>query len=167
VDAVVVATGNDWRAVEAGAHAFAARSGRYAPLCVWRVGADGALEGELTLPLSLGTVGGPIRIHPAARLALQIAGVSSAQELAMLVGCVGMASNLAALRALSTDGIQRGHMLLHARTVAAACGAVGDEVERVAEDIHARGDVTMEAARAALARLRSGVPSSAEVAAAE
>jgi hydroxymethylglutaryl-CoA reductase len=167
VDAVVIATGNDWRAVEAGAHAFAARSGRYAPLCVWRVGPDGALEGELTLPLSLGIVGGPIRIHPGARLGLQLAGVSSAQELAMLVGCVGMASNLAALRALATDGIQRGHMLLHARTVASACGAVGDEVERVAEDIHARGDVTMEAARASLARLRAEAPTSAEIAAAE
>ncbi|MBK8171441.1 MAG: hydroxymethylglutaryl-CoA reductase, degradative [Sandaracinaceae bacterium] len=153
VDAVVVATGNDWRAVEAGAHAYAARSGRYSPLCTWRVGDDGSLLGYLEMPLALGIVGGPSRVHQGARVALQACGVKSAQELAMVVACVGMASNLAALRALATDGIQRGHMLLHARTVAIAVGAVGDLVERVAEEIHLRGNVTMDGARLALARL--------------
>lgn len=155
IDAVVVATGNDWRAVEAGAHAFAARSGKYSPLCTWRVGEAGTLDGFLEMPLALGIVGGPSRVHQGARIALQASGVNTAQELAMVVACVGMASNLAALRALATDGIQRGHMLLHARTVAIAVGATGDLVERVAEEIHVRGNVTMDGARAALARLSS------------
>jgi hydroxymethylglutaryl-CoA reductase len=153
IDAVVIATGNDWRAVEAGAHAYAARNGRYEPLCTWRVGDDGSLVGELAMPLSLGIVGGPIRIHGGARLGLAMTGVESASELAMLVGCVGMASNLAALRALATDGIQRGHMLLHARTVAIAVGARGAQVEQIAATIHARGNVTLDAAREALTRL--------------
>jgi len=153
IDAVVIATGNDWRAVEAGAHAYAARNGRYEPLCTWRVGDDGSLVGELAMPLSLGIVGGPIRIHGGARLGLEMTGVESASELAMLVGCVGMASNLAALRALATDGIQRGHMLLHARTVAIAVGARGAQVEQIAATIHARGNVTLDAAREALTRL--------------
>jgi hydroxymethylglutaryl-CoA reductase len=154
VDAVVLATGNDWRAVEASAHAFAARGGRYAPLCTWKVGADGSLNGRMELPLSLGIVGGPTRVHDGARLGVQITGVETAQELAMLVGCVGMASNFAALRALATDGIQRGHMALHARSVAIAAGARDDEVERVAAEIHASGDVSLEAARLSLVTLR-------------
>ena len=153
IDAVVIATGNDWRAVEAGAHAYAARNGRYEPLCTWRVGDDGSLVGELAMPLSLGIVGGSIRIHGCARVGLQVSGVQTASELSMLVGCVGMASNFAALRALATDGIQRGHMLLHARTVAIAVGARGPQVEYVAADIHGRGNVTLDAAREALARL--------------
>ena len=154
VDAVVLATGNDWRAVEAGAHAFAARSGAYAPLCTWRVADDGALEGELEMPLALGIVGGPARVHLGARFGLEVTRARTAQELAMLVACVGMASNLAALRALATDGIQRGHMALHARSVAIAAGARGDEVEQVAATIHGAGTVTLEAARTVLADLR-------------
>ena len=154
VDAVVLATGNDWRAVEAGAHAYAARNGTYAPLCTWRVAADGALEGVLDMPLALGIVGGTVRVHAGARFGLQVAGIRSAQELAMLVGCAGMASNLAALRALATDGIQKGHMALHARSVAIAAGARGDEVEQVAASIAGAGTVTLEAARTVLADLR-------------
>ena len=154
VDAVVLATGNDWRAVEAGAHAFAARSGTYAPLCTWRVGDDGALEGELEMPLALGIVGGPARVHLGARFGLEVTRARTARDLAMLVACVGMASNLAALRALATDGIQRGHMALHARSVAIAAGARGHEVEQVAATIHAAGTVTLEAARAVLSDLR-------------
>ena len=116
VDAVVVATGNDWRAVEAGAHAFAARSGRYAPLATWALVDDGAtLEGRLELPLALGTVGGALRAHPAARLALDLLGVRSASELCLVTAAAGLATNLAALRALATEGIQRGHMALHRR----------------------------------------------------
>ncbi len=153
VDAAVIATGNDWRAVEAGAHAWAARNGRYEPLCTWRLGGDGALVGRLEMPLALGVVGGTSRVHPGARLALEMAGTESATDLAMLVACVGMASNLAALRALATDGIQRGHMALHARSVAIAAGAVGDQVEQVASDIHTARRVTLEAAREALRRL--------------
>jgi hydroxymethylglutaryl-CoA reductase len=156
VDAVVIATGNDWRAVEAGAHAYAARDGRYAPLATWRTGDDGALVGELALPLALGTVGGTLRVHPGARLALKILGVSGAQELATVAASVGLASNLAALRALATEGIQRGHMSLHARSVAAAAGARGDEIDPVAAAIAEARDVTVDAARRVLAKLRGG-----------
>jgi hydroxymethylglutaryl-CoA reductase len=154
VDPVILATGNDWRAAESGAHAFAARSGTYRPLCVWRKAENGNLEGFMEIPLALGVVGGPARMHKGAALGLKMSGVSSAQELAMLAASVGMASNFAALRALATDGIQRGHMGLHARQVAVAAGAVGDEVERVAKEIHGGGHVTLDAAQAALLALR-------------
>ena len=154
IDAVVLATGNDFRAVEAGAHAYAARTGRYAPLAVWRRDGDD-LVGELELPLSLGIVGGTLRVHPTARLALQISGVGSADELAMLAASVGLASNLSALRALATEGIQRGHMSLHARSVASAAGARGDEVELVAACIAGAGAVTVEGAARVLAELRA------------
>jgi len=154
VDAVVIATGNDWRAVEAGAHAYATRTGRYQPLAVWRreEGEDGRpwLVGRIEMPLALGTVGGTLRVHPAARLSLRMLGVSDAQELACIAAAVGLASNLAAVRALATDGIQRGHMGLHARSVALAAGAAGDQVERVAAMIVEARDITLEGARKAL-----------------
>jgi len=149
VDAVVIATGNDWRAVEAGAHAFAARSGRYQPLAVWRREGDAAI-GMLEMPMALGTVGGTLRVHPAARLSLRMLGVSDAQELAGIVASVGLASNLAAVRALATDGIQRGHMGLHARSVAVAAGATGERVEMVAAMIVEARNITLEGARQAL-----------------
>ncbi len=155
VDAVAMATGNDWRAIEAGAHAFAARNGRYEPLCTWRAGDDGSLVGSMEIPLAFGVVGGTLRVHPSARLALKLLGVRSAQELAMVAASVGMASNLAALRALATEGIQRGHMSLHARGVAMAAGAKGDEIERVAATIAEACNVTLDAARSALIRLRA------------
>jgi hydroxymethylglutaryl-CoA reductase len=121
VDAVIVATGNDWRAVEAAAHAYAAREGRYAPLATWRLSDDGEkLEGCLTMPLAVGSVGGALRAHPGARLAMKMLGVESAKELASVVGAAGLASNLAALRALVTEGIQRGHMALHHRATTPA-----------------------------------------------
>jgi hydroxymethylglutaryl-CoA reductase len=161
VDAVAMATGNDWRAIEAGAHAFAARRGRYEPLCTWRAGDDGSLVGSMEIPLAFGVVGGTLRVHPSARLALKLLAVRSAQELAMVAASVGMASNLAALRALATEGIQRGHMSLHARGVAMAAGARGDEIERVAASIAEACNVTVDAARAALGRLRSPVMSPA------
>jgi hydroxymethylglutaryl-CoA reductase len=160
LDAVVIATGNDWRAVESGAHAYAARSGRYAPLCVWRREGDD-LVGELELPLSLGTVGGPSRVHEGARMGLRIVSVNSATELAMVAASVGMASNLAALRALASEGIQRGHMALHARSVAIAAGANGPDVERVATRIHGTGEISVAAARRVLSELRLGATSSA------
>jgi hydroxymethylglutaryl-CoA reductase len=122
VDAVVAATGNDWRAIEAAAHAFAARTGRYGPLATWRLSEGGeALVGKLEMPLALGTVGGALRAHKGARVALAIVGVSSSRELAMVAAATGLATNLAALRALSTEGIQRGHMALHRRAMA-PCG---------------------------------------------
>ena len=153
LDAVVIATGNDWRAVESGAHAYAARNGRYEPLCVWRKDGED-LRGELELPLSLGTVGGPSRVHDGARMGLRIVSVGSATELAMVAASVGMASNLAALRALASEGIQRGHMALHARSVAIAAGALGGDVERVASKIHHQGQVNLDAALKALAELK-------------
>ena len=152
VDAVLVATGQDWRAVEAGAHAYAARSGAYRPLAVWRSTPEG-LAGELVMPLAVGTVGGALHNHPAARLALELAGVSHADRLAALAGAAGLATNLAALRALATEGIQRGHMALHARGVARAAGATGELVELVAAELAACGDVKLERAREVLARL--------------
>jgi hydroxymethylglutaryl-CoA reductase len=115
VDAVVLATGNDWRAVEAAAHAYASRTGTYGPLATWRL-VDHVLEGRLEMPLALGTVGGALRAHPGARLALDLLGVTDASELAMVAAAAGLATNLAALRAMATEGIQRGHMALHHRT---------------------------------------------------
>jgi hydroxymethylglutaryl-CoA reductase len=152
IDAVVIATGNDWRAAEAGAHAYAAHTGRYRPLAVWRRDGD-HLEGRLELPLAMGTVGGTLRVHPAARLSLRLLGVSDARTLAAIAAAVGLASNLAAVRALATDGIQRGHMGLHARAVALAAGAEGDRVEKVAAMIVEARDITVEAARKALSVL--------------
>ncbi len=153
VDAVVLATGNDFRAVEAGAHAYAARSGRYEPLARWR--RDGEdLVGELEMPLALGIVGGTLRVHPVAKLALEILKVTSSADLSMVAASVGLASNLAALRALATEGIQRGHMSLHARSIAIAAGAVAEEVEAVASSIAELGRVTLEAAQSSLAKLR-------------
>ena len=125
VDAVVLATGNDWRAVEAGGHAFAARDGRYGPLATWRLGDDGALEGRLTMPMALGSVGGMTGKHPLARFAVRLTGAAGALELAEIAGAAGLATNLAALRALATEGIQRGHMRLHGRSSHLAGGPAG------------------------------------------
>jgi hydroxymethylglutaryl-CoA reductase len=116
VDPVVIATGNDWRGIEAGAHAYAARDGQYRPLATWRVEGD-ALVGRLAMPMAVATVGGTLTVHPGARLALRILGVKTARELACIIGSVGLAQNLAALRALAGEGIQRGHMALHRRAV--------------------------------------------------
>ena len=153
IDSVVIATGNDYRAVEAGAHAFAARNGTYQPLATWR--SEGAfLKGELCLPLSLGTVGGTLRVHPSARLALALGGIKNSQELCCLAASAGVASNLAALRALATEGIQRGHMSLHARSVAIAAGAEGDEVDLIAKRIAKKKEVNLATAKAELNALR-------------
>jgi hydroxymethylglutaryl-CoA reductase len=126
VDAVVIATGNDWRGVEAGAHAFAASSGRYRPLGTWTVEGE-LLVGRLIMPMAVGTVGGTLQVHRGAQLALRILGVRSARALGMIIGCVGLASNLAALRALATEGIQRGHMALHDRATNGKLAAVPAE----------------------------------------
>ena len=135
VDAVILATGNDWRAVEAGAHAYAARDGRYTSLTTWGVTADGSLKGSLEMPMAVGIVGGATRSNPAAAAAIKLLKVASAAELAQVIASVGLAQNLAALRALATEGIQRGHMGLHARQVALAAGAAGDEVDRLAQQL--------------------------------
>jgi len=154
VDSVVIATGNDYRAVEAGAHAYAARTGRYEPLAKWTLG-DECLQGKLEMPLALGIVGGTIRIHPTAQLALALLDVKSAPELAEVAACVGLASNLAALRALGTVGIQHGHMSLHARSVAVAAGAELGEVDEVARLLVAGAVISESAARTIIEHVRS------------
>lgn len=146
VDAVVIATGNDWRAIEAGAHAYAARSGKYTSLSTWGKGADGSLVGSLEMPMAVGIVGGATKVHPAAQAALRLLGVKTANELAQIIVSVGLAQNLAALRALATEGIQRGHMSLHARQVAIAAGATGEEIEAVAAQMVAEGTVRIDKA---------------------
>jgi len=146
VDAVVIATGNDWRAIEAGAHAYAARSGRYTSLSTWGKDRDGNLVGSLEMPMAVGTVGGATRVHPAARAALKLMGIQSAAQLAEIIVSVGLAQNLAALRALATEGIQRGHMSLHARQVAIAAGAEGDEINRLADQLVAEKAVRIDRA---------------------
>lgn len=153
VDAALIALGQDWRAIESGAHAFAARNGRYTALATWRA-RDGALHGRLEIPMAVGTVGGVVRVHPTVKVALRMAEVESAADLAALVAAVGLAQNLGALRALSAEGIQKGHMRLHARNVAVEAGAVGEEVHHVAALIAERGAVRLDAARAALAEIR-------------
>ena len=132
VDSVVIATGNDWRAIEAGAHAYAAHSGRYTSLSTWNKDADGNLVGTLEMPMAVGIVGGATKVHPAAQAAVKLMGVKTANELAEIIVSVGLAQNMAALRALATEGIQRGHMSLHARQVAIAAGASGELIEKVA-----------------------------------
>jgi hydroxymethylglutaryl-CoA reductase len=135
VDAVVIATGNDWRAIEAGAHAYAARNGQYTSLSKWSEDDQGNLVGELEMPLAVGIVGGATKVHPTARAAIKLMGVRTASELAEIIVSVGLAQNLAALRALATEGIQRGHMSLHARQVAIAAGAQGEQITRLAEQL--------------------------------
>ncbi|WP_322806071.1 hydroxymethylglutaryl-CoA reductase, degradative [Thermanaerothrix sp.] len=154
VDAVVIATGNDWRAVEAGAHAYAARSGRYTSLSTWGKDEQGNLVGTLEMPLAVGIVGGATRVHPAARAALKLMGVTTARELAEIIVSVGLAQNLAALRALATEGIQRGHMALHARQVAIAAGASGEEIERLAEQLVRENTVRIDRAEEILREWR-------------
>jgi hydroxymethylglutaryl-CoA reductase len=154
IDPVVVATGNDWRAIEAGAHAWASRTGRYTSLTRWEIDAGGRLVGTLEMPMALGLVGGATRTHPAARAALKILGVETAQELAEVTVAVGLAQNMAALRALATEGIQKGHMALHARNIAIVAGATGEEIERVAAELAATHDVRVDRARELLDTLR-------------
>jgi degradative hydroxymethylglutaryl-CoA reductase len=163
IDAVVIATGNDWRAMEASAHAFAVKDGRYGPLARWRVKREPsgpaapivALEGEISVPTAVGVVGGATRSHPTARLALDILGQPSGVELGLIIASAGLASNLAALRALATEGIQRGHMSLHARSVAVAAGARGAEVDLLAKMMIDVGEIKPERAEALLGQLRA------------
>jgi hydroxymethylglutaryl-CoA reductase len=154
VDAVVVATGNDWRAIEAGAHAYAARSGRYTSLSYWEKSPEGDLIGTLEMPMAVGLAGGATRVHPTARAAVKILGVETARELAEVIVAVGLAQNLAAIRALATEGIQRGHMRLHARQVAIAAGATDDEVDAVVGRMVEEKAIRVDRAAAILDELR-------------
>ena len=141
IDAVAIATGNDWRAIEAGAHAYAARSGAYRALTRWTVGNKGDLLGEIVIPIKVGIVGGSLKSNPAATLGLRIAGAQSATELAELMGAVGLAQNFAAIRALVTGGIQKGHMRLHARSVAVSASAPADIFDQVVDGMIDSGDI--------------------------
>ncbi len=156
IDPVLIATGNDWRAVEAGAHAYAARNGRYTSLSHWERDAQGNLVGTLEMPLAVGIVGGATKVHPAAQAALKLLGVTHAHELAEICVCAGLASNLAAMRALATEGIQRGHMSLHARQIAMAAGAHGEEVDIIAARMVQERQIKPARAGALLAELRAG-----------
>lgn len=148
IDAVIIATGNDWRAIEAGTHAYAARNGQYSSMSKWWKDADGNLRGSLELPMALGTVGGATRVHPAAGIALKILGTKSARELAEIAVAVGLAQNLAAIKALATDGIQRGHMRMHARQLAVAAGATSEMVGQVVQAMLKEGSIRLERAKA-------------------
>jgi hydroxymethylglutaryl-CoA reductase len=154
VDAVVIATGNDWRAIEAGAHAYAARDGRYTSLSTWGKDAEGNLTGKLEMPMAVGIVGGATKVNPTAKAALKLMGVKTAAELAGIIASVGLAQNLAALRALATEGIQRGHMSLHARQVAIAAGAIGDQIDDVAGQMVAEKIVRIDRAEDILKKMK-------------
>jgi hydroxymethylglutaryl-CoA reductase len=151
---VVLATGNDTRAIEAGAHAYAAVGGRYGPLTRWEKDGDGNLAGAIELPMAVGLVGGATKVHPVARLAVKILGVTSALELAEVIAAVGLAQNLTALKALATEGIQRGHMSLHARNVAVEAGATPDIVDQVVAAMVNERKVRLEYARELVSRLK-------------
>ncbi|MCX8071981.1 MAG: hydroxymethylglutaryl-CoA reductase, degradative [Candidatus Binatia bacterium] len=146
IDAVALATGQDWRGIEAGAHAYAARDGQYRPLSEWRVH-NGALIGSIELPLAVGIVGGNLECNPRANFGLRLLRARSARDLAAVMAAVGLAQNFAAVRALATDGIQRGHMSLHARGLALAAGATEDIVDQVVEELIASGEVKLSKAR--------------------
>jgi hydroxymethylglutaryl-CoA reductase len=156
IDAVAIATGNDWRAIEAGAHSYACRTGRYEPLTTWDIGPEGNLYGTIEIPLAVGIVGGATRTNPLARLALKILGVKTARELAEVMASVGLIQNLAALRALAAEGIQAGHMSLHAKNIAVMAGAEGDEIDLVAEEMVREKTVRVDKAQEILARIRKG-----------
>ena len=151
IDPLLIATGNDWRAVEAGAHAYACRAGHYTSLTTWEISPKGDLIGSIEMPMPVGLVGGATRTHPLARLSLKILQTASAQELAEVAVAVGLAQNLGALRALATEGIQRGHMALHARNIALAAGAIGDDIERIVQTMVAARDVRSDFAAQLLA----------------
>lgn len=154
IDAVVIATGNDWRAIEAGAHAFAARSGSYTSLTRWRQNENGDLHGSIELPMAIGIVGGATRVHPVAKLALDILDVESAQELGEVIAAVGLAQNFAAIRALATEGIQHGHMRMHAKQLAVAAGATPEFVAEVVETLIKEKNIRLERAKALVQQIQ-------------
>ena len=154
IDALAVATGNDWRGIEAGAHAYACRDGSYTSFTRWAI-EDDHLTGTIELPMAVSTVGPVVQSHPRVRLAFRILGVGSARELAAIMAAVGLASNMAAMRALATEGIQKGHMALHARAVSHAAGARGDKAEELRRHLIAGGEVKIDRARELLRRLAS------------
>ncbi len=153
IDAVAIATGNDWRAIEAGAHTYASLNG-YKPLTTWEKNGDGDLVGKIKLPMAAGTIGGITKVHPMARISLKILGVKSSRELAEVIASVGLAQNFAAMHALATKGIQDGHMRLHAKNIAVMAGAQGDEIDKVAEIMASEGKIRMDRAKEILDEIR-------------
>lgn len=153
VDAVVIATGNDWRAIEAGAHAYASMNG-YKPLTQWKKNENGDLYGKIEIPLAVGIIGGATKVHPMAKISLKILNVKTANELAEIIACVGLAQNFAALRALATKGIQAGHMKLHAQNIAFMAGAKGEEIDVVAKKMIEEGKIRMDRAKEILDEIR-------------
>lgn len=154
VIAVAIACGQDIRALEAGAHSYASKGGAYKPLTTWEKNAEGDLVGSLEMPVAVGLVGGAARTHPVAKAAVKVLGVKTAVELAEVMGAVGLAQNFAALRALSTEGIQRGHMKLHSRNVAVAAGATGKLVDVVAQKMVEEKKIRMDRAKEILEELQ-------------
>jgi hydroxymethylglutaryl-CoA reductase len=154
VIAVVNATGNDTRAIEAGAHCYAARGGHYTSLTTWEKDADGNLVGTLEMPLAVGLVGGATKVNPISQIAIKILGVKTAVELGEIIGAVGLAQNLAAIRILATEGVQRGHMSLHAKNIAAMAGAVGNLIDEVARRLAQEGKVRVDRAKEILEELK-------------
>lgn len=150
ISAVVLATGNDTRAIEAGAHAYASITGNYKPLTKWEKDNNGDLVGTIELPLALGLVGGATKIHPTAKTVVKILGVKSATELGEIVASVGLAQNLAAIKALATEGIQRGHMSLHAKNIASVAGAKGEELDRIVKKMIEDKNINLEYAKSLL-----------------
>jgi len=161
VTAVCLATGNDTRAIEAGAHAYAARSGHYSPLTTWTKDSKGDLVGNIEIPAAVGIIGGVTAVHPMAKICLKILGVKTARELGEVMAAVGLAQNMAALRALAAEGIQKGHMSLHARNIAAMAGAQGDLIDLVADKMVAERKIRLDRAREVLLELSKSKESGA------
>ena len=154
IDSVVVATGNDWRAIEAGAHAYAARSGLYKPLTTFEKTPEGDLAGTIELPMAVGLVGGATKVHPTAKACVKLLGVKTAQELGEVAVAVGLAQNFAALRALATEGIQKGHMTLHARNIVASVGCPPELIDEATKIIIAEKKIRMDRAQEVVEALK-------------
>ena len=160
--AVILATGNDHRAIEAGAHAYASLKGRYTAFSTWTKNNNGDLEGKIELPMAVGLIGGAVKTHPIAKIAMKILNVRSANEFAEVLAAVGLAQNLGALRALASEGIQRGHMSLHARNIAVNAGAKGEQVEIVATQMVNERKVRVDRAKEILEELTKNQQSHAD-----
>jgi hydroxymethylglutaryl-CoA reductase len=152
IDSVILATGNDWRAIEAGAHAWAAREGRYSSLTNWEIDDFGCLLGSIEIPMAVGLVGGATTTHPTSKSCINLLGVRSSNEFGQVLAAVGLAQNLGALRALATEGIQRGHMTLHAKNMAIAAGAVGSEIDSVSKEMIHEKDISLDRAASLLVK---------------
>ena len=154
IDSLIIATGNDFRAIESGAHAYAARNGQYTSLTRYHKDKNGDLVGEIEIPMAVGIVGGASNMHPKAKLCKKILGIKSSKELAEVAASLGLAQNFAAVFALSTVGIQKGHMSLHAKNIAVMAGATGDKIDKVANQLVKEGKVKLDRAKEILAKTK-------------